>query len=50
MQLEALLCVELRSAEGVDCETLFGWDSTCVVFLNWEDDSLCNTLEDGETC
>ena len=29
MQLEALLCVELRSAEGVDCETLFGWDSTC---------------------
>ena len=93
----------MRSAEGVDCETLFSWDSTCetavvpaptldvvfiafgvlnglvwlsleifhldkeenpwvvvvsfnvvdadcVVFLNWEDDSLCNTLEDGETC
>ena len=103
MQLEALLCVELRSAEGVDCETLFSWDSTCetavvlastldvvfiafgvlnglvwlsleifhideaenpwvvvvefnvvdadcVVFPDWEDDSLCNTLEDGETC
>ena len=97
MQLEALLCVELRSAEGVDCETLFGWDSTCetavvpastldvvfiafgvlnglvwyldeaenpwvvvvsfnvvdadcVVFLGWEDDGLCNALEDDETC
>ena len=26
MQFEALLCVEWRSVEGVDCETLFGWD------------------------
>ena len=103
MQLEALLCVELRSAEGVDCETLFGWDSTCetavvpastldvvfiafgvlnglvrlsleichldkaenpwvvvvafnvvdadcVVFPDWEDDDLCNTLEDSDIC
>ena len=93
----------MRSAEGVDCETLFSWDSTCetavvpastldvvfiafgvlnglvwlsleifhldkeenpwvvvvsfnvvdadcVVFLGWEDDGLCNALEDDETC
>ena len=100
MQLEALLCVEWRSVEGVDCETLFGWDSTCetavvpastldvvfiafgglvrlsleichldeaenpwvvvvafnvvdadcVVFPDWEDDDLCNTLGDSDIC
>ena len=103
MQLEALLCVELRSAEGVDCETLFGWDSECetavvpastldvvfiafgvlnglvwwsleichcdeaenprvvvvvfnvvdadcVVSLDWENDGLCNALEDSDIC
>ena len=25
-------------------------DADRVVFPDWEDDSLCNTLEDGETC
>ena len=25
-------------------------DADCVVFPDWDDDSLCNTLEDGETC
>ena len=133
MQFEALLCVEWRSVEGVDCETFFGWDlllveievrlfftsgtvvvpvsaldavfiivgdlnglvpastldvvfiafgvlnglvwqsleichldeaenpwvvvvsfnvvdADCVVFLGWEDDGLCNALEDDETC